>query len=122
LDVYRWVAKGDAKSKPVYGTDPYEFDETAYYVSRMRFALFPESAPGRIPMYRNPEAGGPGLGAEPGSATAKVLGYCYAAPQGNANARLVAMQQDGMTGLTRQPASGTSVLNQDGDKTLCYVN
>lgn len=124
VDVYRWVAKRDATSKPVYGTDPYEFDEAVYRVGRMRLALFLDSAPGRIPLYRNTEAGGPGLSTEPGSARAKVLGYCYAAPRGNGNAKLMAMQQEGMTGLARQSteASEINALKQAGDKTLCYVN
>lgn len=123
-DMYRWVANGDTTRKPVYGTDPYEFDDKAYYISRMRFALFMDAAPGRIPLYRNAVAGGPGLSTEPDSAKVKVLGYCYAAPSGNASAKLVSMRQDGMTSVARQPteASEVSVLSQEGDKTLCYVN
>jgi hypothetical protein len=53
-----------------------------------------------------------------------VLGYCYAAPTGNATARLIVIEQDGMTGLARQSAetSEANALRQAGDKTLCYVN
>jgi hypothetical protein len=124
VDVYRWVAKGDTTRKPVYGTDPYEFDEKTYYNSRMRFALFMDAAPGRIPLYRNAVAGGPGLSTEPDSAKVKSLGYCYGAPSGNANAKLVSMRQDGMTAVARQPtdASAVNVPIQEEDKTLCYVN
>jgi hypothetical protein len=123
-DVYSWMAKGDAPGEPVYGTDPYEFDEAAYRIGRMRFALFVEAAAGRIPLYRDAKAGGPGLSTVADSTVAKVLGYCYAAPTGNATARLMVIEQDGMTGLTRQPAeaSEANALRQAGDKTLCYVN
>lgn len=124
VDVYRWVAKLDASSKPVYGTEPYEFDEAAYRVSRMRFGLFQDSAPGRIALYRTSDAGGSGISTEPGSTKTKALGYCYAKPTGNANAKLVVMQQDGMTDVARQPteALGIAALSQEGDTTLCYVN
>lgn len=124
VDVYRWVAKSDATNKPIYGTDPYEFGEAGYRVGRMRLALFLDNAPGRIPLYRNTEAGGPGLSTKPGSVKAKVLGYCYAAPTGNANAKLMAIQQEGMSDLARQSteASEINALHQEGDKTLCYVN
>ena len=124
VDVYRWMARGDVKSKPVYGTDPYEFDETAYYVDRMRFALFLDNAPGRIPLYRNAEAAGIGLSTEPGSAKAKVLGYCYATPNGNANAKLMGIVQDGMSGIARQSAGAVEAIvpSLEREKTLCYVN
>jgi hypothetical protein len=123
-DVYRWVAKLDSTSQPIYGTDPDEFDEATYHVGRMRFALFPDNAPGRISLYRSSVAGGPGLSTEPDSAKSNALGYCYAAPRGNANVKLVAMREEGLSALARQPIefSQISALNREGDKTLCYVN
>jgi hypothetical protein len=121
VDVYRWVARLDATNQPVYGTDPDEFDEATYRVGRMHFALFPDNAPGRIPLYRSADPGGPGLSTESGSAKTKALGYCYAAPQGNANLKLMAMRKEGMTAVARQPIE-FSALNAEGDKTLCYVN
>jgi hypothetical protein len=123
-DVYRWVAKLDSTSQPIYGTDPDEFDEATHHGGRMRFALFPDSAPGRIPLYRSSVAGGYGLSTEPDSTKANVLGYCYAAPRGNANVKLVAMREAGLTTLAREPIelSQVSAVSQGGDKTLCYVN
>jgi hypothetical protein len=124
VDVYRWVSKLDATSQPVYGTDPTEFDDATYRAGRMHFSLFEDTAPGRIPLYGSADPGGPGLSTEPGSTKAKALGYCYAAPRGNANVKLMALREEGMTWLARQPIefSGISALNADGDKTLCYVN
>jgi hypothetical protein len=121
-EVYRWQARDTAGGKPVYGTDPNEFDEAGHHVVRMRFALFKDSATGRIPLYRT--ADGAGLGTEPAGAKSRALGYCYAAPSGNVNAKLVAMQQDGLYGFARQPAdaSEASVPGQEKDRTLCYVN
>jgi len=124
VDVYRWVAKADATSAKVYGTDPYELDDATYRFTGTRFALFQDNAPGRIPLYRSTEAGKPGLSTELASAKTKPLGYCYAVPTGNALAKLVAVEQDGMTGVLRYPGDPgeTTSLDPQHEKTLCYVS
>jgi hypothetical protein len=124
LDMYRWQALDNAAARPVYGTDPREVDEAHCRPVRMRLALFADQAPGRVGLYRNGAAGGPGVATEPDSPTAKLLGYCYAAPTGNAATRLVALQQDGMTALVRQSgaAGAAATADREGERTVCYVN
>lgn len=119
VDVYRWMAKDSPSGNPIYGTDPSEFKEGKVIATRLRLSLFQDAAPGRIALFRTTKAAG--LSPEPADGKTKPLGYCYSAPSGNASARLVLIQQDGLTGLAREPGGSQSQAHP-GEKTLCYVN
>lgn len=123
VDVYSWTARNSATANPVYGIEPYEFDEDSYSFGGVRFALFSDDAPGRVALYRTREAGKATLTTEPGNAKAAPLGYCYAAPTGNAGAALMAGNQRGRVVVARYPpeAADSGPVVAKKDKALCYV-
>lgn len=127
--VYRWVDTTDARAPKAYGTDLHELDGTGYRFIGTRFALFEHEAPGRIPLFRSMETGRYGITVRaPVTATAntaaKPLGYCYVTPTGNAAARLVAVEQGGLTSYVRYPSEedGSVELDPQREKLLCYVS